>query len=111
MHKGGQRPCKPEMLFCLEEHWSWALQTSQRRGGERWALRQLWGLPRLFTSPRLTGNYKHAQQRPERGLAAHTHLHTEERKEARGGEESLRSDCPSTHTHHQQGRELTAPSA
>ena len=68
------------------------------------------GLPRLFTSPRLTGNCKHAQQRPERGLATHTHLHTEERKEARGGEESLKSDCPSIHTHHQQGRELTAPS-
>lgn len=86
-------------------------ETSQRQGGERWALRRLWGLPRLSTSPRLMGNWKHAQQRPERGLATHTHLRTEERKEARGGEGSLKSDCPSIHTHHQQGRELTAPSA
>ena len=30
------------------------------------------GLPRLFTSPRLTGNCKHALQRPERGLATRT---------------------------------------
>ena len=81
------------------EHWTWRLQTSQRWG------RELWGPTRLFTSPRLTGNCKHAQQRPERGLGTHIHLHPEEQKEARGGEESLKSDCPTIHMHHQQARE------
>ena len=105
MLRDGQRPCKPGMLFCLGRALDLDTADQPEMGQELWALRQLWGLTRLFPSPRLTGNCKHAQQRPERGLGTHTHLHTEEQKEAGGGEESLKSDCPAIHMHRQQGRE------